>query len=104
MTMQAGWTVHIVESGTVGAADQVSAIVGMVTLTANGAAATILDGSQPIAYSAIVAGGTDAQITLDYGVEVETHISVQATLGVINGVIWYLLEEDVNPKATTRKG
>lgn len=96
LVMQAGWTVHITETGTVGAADQFSAIFGEVINEPNGAAATIFDGSQAIGFTAIPAGGTDTQPLLDYGVEVQTTISVSATLGTISGVLWILLESDID--------
>jgi hypothetical protein len=93
--MQAGWTIHIVESGTIGAADQISAIVGIVVNVPNGAAATIFDGGQAIGFTAVLAGGIDSQPLMDYGIEVATQLSVQATAGSISGVLWYLLESDL---------
>ena len=97
MVMQAGWTVHIVEAGTVGVADQISAIVGTVSVTANAATGTIFDGSQPVGYIGLVTTATDTEIPGTEGVQIETHLSVQVTAGSINGVIWYLLESDMVP-------
>lgn len=95
MQMLAGWSVHVTVTGTVGVGDQISATFGAIVTGASGAFATIFDGGQAIGFSAIPAGGTDTQPLLDYGIKVETHVSVQATAGTINGVLWYLLESDL---------
>lgn len=94
-TMQAGWTVHITVTGTVGAADQISAITGEVISPAVASAANILDGGQIVGVSALPAGGIDTQPLLDSGVEIATSISVQATVGTLSGVLWYILPDDI---------
>jgi len=104
IVMQPAWSVHIVEAGTVGVADQISAIVGTLTITSDPSEATIFDGGQPIGYTSLVSGGTDTQVLPGDGVQIDTHVSVQTTQGTVNGVLWYWLQSDLDDAAEAYQG
>ena len=59
---------------------------------------TVFDGAQAIGFIGIPQGGTETQWFGDWGPQVRTKISVQATVGTIQGVLWY---EVVNLKPET---
>lgn len=61
---------------------------------------TIFDGSQPVGYLSMAPQGTDKEWMDDEGVQIDTHISVQTTLGSIQGVLWYYLASDMDVPGT----
>lgn len=66
----------------------------------NQQAGTIFDGSQPVAYLGMSVQGTDDNWMDDYGVAIDTEVSVKATLGSIQGVLWYYLDGDLDDMDT----
>lgn len=52
-------------------------------------AATVMDGAQPLGFSVMPPGGGDTHWFSGDGVEVLSQLSVQATLGAPQGVLWY---------------
>jgi hypothetical protein len=69
--------------------------VRLVVTPVGNSTATIFDGSQAVAFSAVTQGGVDTHDTGGVGVAIDTGISVQATQGIIAGTIWYYLNSDL---------
>lgn len=102
--MLGGWTVHITVTGTVGAADQISAIAVLTTGSQSGGIASIRDGGQLAGTIAIGAGGADTHDTGGEGILIGTELSVLATQGAMSGVLWYYIESDVDGNAVDYGG
>lgn len=80
----------------IGAATAATTYRVRITATPLGTSqATIFDGSQPVAFSAIPQALVDTQTLNDNGVAIGTHISVQATQGQVSGVLWFYLLSDL---------
>lgn len=62
------------------------------------AAATILDGSQPIGFISMPQGNGETVWLQERGVQIDNALSVQTTQGSVNGVLWYYLDSDLDPE------
>jgi hypothetical protein len=65
--------------------------VKIVATPVSNSTATVFDGGQAVGFASIDAGGADTHWFTGYGVEVLTELSVQTTLGTVQGVLWYEL-------------
>lgn len=74
-------------AATAGSTYDIDAVVTAV----NPSTATIQDGSGAIAFSAIPVGGVDNQWWGDSGIAIDTGLSVVATNGIVQGVLWYYI-------------
>lgn len=60
----------------------------------SGSTGQIKDGSGAIGFTGIPVGGVDTQWFGPEGIAIDTELSVQTTLGTVQGVIWYYLFSD----------
>lgn len=60
------------------------------------AGGTIFDGGQSVAFPNMPQGSAQTFYYDKYGVQVDTQISVQTTLGTIQGVLYYYLDSDLD--------
>lgn len=58
--------------------------------------ATVFDGNQAVGFVALSQGDTETQWLSDEGVEVATALRLQATVGNIQGVLYYSLVRDIH--------
>ena len=75
-------------------------VVNMTITPITASLGTINDGGQLIANVGAGPGGTDTQFLSENGVAVRTRLFVQATQGVVSGVIWYYLAHDKHDEGT----
>ena len=82
----------------IGAATAGSVYKVKLTVTSTGlSGATLFDSGQQIGFTTIPQGGSDTHGPFKHGIAVRTKILVQATQGIVQGVIWYTLPHEYDP-------